>query len=600
MTLTSAIYSGMSGIHTAETRLSIVSQNLTNEQNPDYDRLRVRQKSLVLGGKGAGVSATPPERIIDEARIKTIRSSTSSSSCLEVQSSYLSSLQEKFGTPGDGRALSDLVTELKTKLSALSTNSSRPSAQRDVIKTAKALAESIQALSKHIQEARAKADTEILSSVTAVNRELETIKILNLEISRARLSGGGSGVLESQREAAIQRLSKHIDVDVHELTSGAIDISLKSGKILLQGDVRPLSYSPAGSFAPDMLVENDDLPPILLSGDDITDVMIGGRIKGFLEVRDGFPKMQEALDRFTEKLRDTVNEAHNAGTPHPPQRTLTGTRTFADTNAAVFNGHGRIRIAVVDKTNPDRLTFAHAHDIDLGGINYNGLDLDTVRAQLNLLAGLDANFVDGKLQLQATNANHGIAIAHLDPDVSCDIDGGTAMGFSQLFGLNDFFTTGDNFTGDDTLGIAQKLEVCNDLLSQPSLLARGTLNTTEPLAGGEEALASGDGRNAKSIADILSTSHAFVAAGNMGATTESLIDYATSFIKHVSGESAHMSQQAKAQKNSLDFHISKAREISGVNRQEELAEMIMIEQSYNACAKVVMTASRMMDRLMEI
>ncbi|MCP4922797.1 MAG: hypothetical protein GY915_02020 [bacterium] len=47
-------------------------------------------------------------------------------------------------------------------------------------------------------------------------------------------------------------------------------------------------------------------------------------------------------------------------------------------------------------------------------------------------------------------------------------------------------------------------------------------------------------------------------------------------------------------------YISKSREISGVNRQEELAEMIIIEQSYNACAKVVTTASRMMDKLLEI
>ncbi|MCP4924067.1 MAG: hypothetical protein GY915_08590, partial [bacterium] len=179
MTLTSAIYSGMSGLRTAESRLHAVSQNIVNEQNPEYDRLRVQQKSLVLGGKGAGVEAISPERIVDEARIKLIRSASSSANALIAQSSYLSSLQEKFGTPGDGRALSDHVTNLKTKLSALSLNPADPSTQRGVIKAAKALAESINALGKHIQESRAKSDTEILTSVSAVNRELETIKTLN-------------------------------------------------------------------------------------------------------------------------------------------------------------------------------------------------------------------------------------------------------------------------------------------------------------------------------------------------------------------------------------------------------------------------------------
>ena len=163
--------------------------------------------------------------------------------------------------------------------------------------------------------------------------------------------------------------------------------------------------------------------------------------------------------------------------------------------------------------------------------------------------------------------------------------GGTGVSATTLFGI------GQNFITD----AAQAVKVKDAFRANVNLLALAKLDLT-----GQPALTVGDGRGALALQAITDEVVTFSAVGNLSAVTTSLSDYAASVISDIAvrAEQAQaFESDTVALETELEIRIS---QVSGVNLDEELGNMILFQNAFNASARMIATAREMFEVLLEL
>jgi flagellar hook-associated protein 1 FlgK len=149
----------------------------------------------------------------------------------------------------------------------------------------------------------------------------------------------------------------------------------------------------------------------------------------------------------------------------------------------------------------------------------------------------------------------------------------------------------------DTTSRSTVLALRSDIRANPDLIARAELSSAGGLAPGDDGVTVGDASVANAIAGLLGADITFPATGGFSATTATLERYAASIVSIESAKAAEADEQLafnKSFQTTLEARISS---ISGVNVDEELANLIVLEQSFNASARVLTTVSDMFDEL---
>jgi flagellar hook-associated protein 1 FlgK len=162
---------------------------------------------------------------------------------------------------------------------------------------------------------------------------------------------------------------------------------------------------------------------------------------------------------------------------------------------------------------------------------------------------------------------------------------GTGMTVSQLFGM------GDRFRADAAFDV----KVRSAIRSNNNLLGLAKLDTAA--GAGIPALNLGDNRGALALQDVSKNTFQFSTAGDLTGTTASLGDYAGLVLAQISVKGAgidDLSTDAAALQGALEQRVG---EVSGVNVDEELANMIVFQNGFSASARVLATADEMFDLL---
>lgn len=147
-------------------------------------------------------------------------------------------------------------------------------------------------------------------------------------------------------------------------------------------------------------------------------------------------------------------------------------------------------------------------------------------------------------------------------------------------------------------GLANDLAIKDEITANPSLISRGTMlyNTDT----GEYTLSRSDNTTANALAEALSNAVSFEAAGGVPGTTRSLAEYATLTLSRNSTEASTNERRQEYQISLVDTLSLKNAEISAVNLDEEMAQLIVYQQSYAASAKVISTTADLFDILNSI
>ncbi len=180
---------------------------------------------------------------------------------------------------------------------------------------------------------------------------------------------------------------------------------------------------------------------------------------------------------------------------------------------------------------------------------------------------------------------------------------GFRLNISDADGNNFFFTDSSTLTStlnvrSGTPGIANRLAVTTGIANDPNQFAGGELSGAATLAVGTVAVSAGSGKAAQAIAGVFAGDLALAKAGGLAATTTRLADYAASIMSVNATTAANISRDLEINQAYSQALTTQAAGISQVNIDEEMSNIIILQNAYQAAARVTTAVTEMMDILM--
>ena len=236
--------------------------------------------------------------------------------------------------------------------------------------------------------------------------------------------------------------------------------------------------------------------------------------------------------------------------------------------------------AAVDTRNEADFTALH-------GAAFRGLN-EVIRILVERGADIDARDFRGRTPYRLAEGSKQSFYFQEFPETAAlleELGADTSLGLAAMLGFGD----------DKTQLIATSIEVNPPLVADNTLLGFGQMQTTV----GGPGITPGDNRGALALAAIATTGVVFNAAGNLPAQTLTLNQYVGALISDSAVYSAQTQDAADnftALFNALD---NREKSISAVNIDEELSNMIVLQNSFSASARMISTIDQLFDELLQ-
>lgn len=480
-TITSALRTAQSGLLANQAALDAVANNIANVSTDGYSRKIVNMESVVVSGTGTGVRLAELTRTIDEGLLKSLRSENGAFEQYNSQSSYYDRMQELFGSPEQNTSLSHIISAFGEAMQSLALNPNVTIDQSELVRQADALMTKFHDMVVSIQELRQQADAGISDTVAEINKLSLNLGDLNDKIVKNSSSGLDVSDLRDTRDQGIDELSKLIDIRYFYRSDGDVVVFSSSGRTLVDNVPATLSHTAASSLTPTSTHAEGDINGIYvgtaIAGNDITNDIRSGRLKGLIDIRDDIlPNLQSQIDEMAAELRDNINIIHNRGTTFPGLQTMSGSRSFiapatqtikldptgnaADVAIVLFDSNGDQSATTTLNTIMQSSTYGNA--LSSRGAS-NDWTINEIATSLqswliaNGAATATVSATSGKMEISLNSTSVNLAFRDQsatasgstagDVEIAFDANGDnvideTVSGFSNFFGLNDFFVDG--------------------------------------------------------------------------------------------------------------------------------------------------------------
>ena len=391
------------------------------------------------------------------------------------------------------------------------------------------------------------------SRVDEVNQTSQALAAIN---SSFKLRPGDPALLD-QRDQLIDKLSGLIGVRATAADDGTVSVVVNGTGIQLVDGLRAATMAVAGDPV---------VGAATVTVDGFTLAASGGEVGGLLTMRnsttDGLPAVAQALDDLADGLITAVNRVHASGSGLALAPSLTGSVSVSNP-AALLNAAG-LAVTPVAGTLGIGIVNASGNLVSSGSVNVDPatMSLNDLAAAIDALPDVAATVSGGRLVVSAENPANRLAFGSDSSDTLVAL------------GVNGFFTG----TDAHTIGVDARIA------ADPRLIAAAQADPTTGL------VSPGDGRNAQALA-ALRTTAAF--AGNTQTASE--------FLGALGAAVGTAARAAGTQADTLDGIIqavqTQQQSVSGVNVDEELADMIRYQHAYEASAKFVSTIDQMLETL---
>jgi flagellar hook-associated protein 1 FlgK len=168
--------------------------------------------------------------------------------------------------------------------------------------------------------------------------------------------------------------------------------------------------------------------------------------------------------------------------------------------------------------------------------------------------------------------------------------GSTGMSVSELFGLG----------AQQTVAQAQNFAVNPAIAQGAQALAFAQPQITASTVPGDAVVLPGDNSGLLALQNVNSAQVSFPAAGGITAQTNTLGNYADAFYQNIATQTQTTQTNATAASDQLTEAQTRQSQVSGVNLDEELSNMVMYQQAYGAAARVLQTADQVYATLLQI
>lgn len=308
---------GLSGLNAAQAGLATAGHNISNAATPGYSRQQTVQVNALpqltgAGFIGSGVQVTTVKRIYDEFLTRQVAQAQTQSSQLDSYYAQIRQLDNMLGDPSSG--LSPALQSFFTAVDDVAANPAAVPSRQTLLSGAQSLISRFQSLNQRITEIRDGINSQVTSSVTTINSLAQQIASLNQNIvlTQSAANGQPANDLLDQRDQLVAQLNKEVNATVVKQGDGSYNIFIGNGQALVMG-VQTLSLTATASPAdPSRTVVGYSSPggTILIPESSLQ----GGALGGLLAFRSGtLDSAQNALGRVAIGLAQTFNDQHRLG-----------------------------------------------------------------------------------------------------------------------------------------------------------------------------------------------------------------------------------------------------------------------------------------------
>jgi flagellar hook-associated protein 1 FlgK len=620
MSLTQALSSALSGLQVNQAGIALVAANVANADTPGYTR-KVMDQVATGTSTSIGVRVGEIQREIDLYIQRQLRIENSGASYAETRARMYSQLQEIYGQPGSDTSLEGVYNSFTTALQVLSTSPDDPGARTGVINSAQLLAQQLNQLSSSIQSQRANAELAISDAVNKANEAMTQIASLNQQIAASTPGDAATAALLDNRDAYIDQLSQLMDINVISGDSNQVTIFTNSGTQLVGSQAAQLSFDAVGTMTPQSLWNANPalrgvgtitlIPPAGTPVDLIQNRAIrSGTIAAYLQMRDqDLVQAQTQLDALAAAMAQAlsnkaipstaVNPVPQAGFDIDTADLLAGnTITINYTDLTNSTQHTITLVRVDDPSAlplPDTAT-AIANDT-VFGIDFSG-GMASVITQINTAltgTGMTASNPSGTtLEILDDGAANTVSVDALSAVATETSLAGGSGEFPLFTDGAAAYTGAITGTGSQLTGLAARIAVNPLVAADPSNLIIYQPGTP-----------AGDGTRPNFIyQQLTAAAQAFSPTTGIGTVTAPFIGSIPTYLRQFisqQGEAAssadNLMQGQEVVLNSLQQRFNDA---SGVNVDEEMANLLTLQSSYAANARVVSAVKDMLDALMQM
>jgi flagellar hook-associated protein 1 FlgK len=618
---------GVSGLQAFRRALDVTGHNIANVGTEGYSRQRAEFMTRPAdrygnGWVGNGVEVTTTRRFYDDIVAQQVRTASSSLGRFDTFSDQIERVNSLFSNTSTG--LTATFQKFANALQDVANSPSSISARQVLLSEARGLAERLKSYDSQLATLDGQVGTQIGAEVSEISQLAAGIAQLNREVAAAFASNGQPpNDLLDQRDQLLDQLSARIEVNTVQQADGSLNVFVGSGQPLVLGaDAAQLVTVPDPYDA-----TRQGIALRLAGGNpvEITANLNGGSLGGLLDFREQvLDPTRNSLGRISIALADVVNEQHHAGID------LTGTLgqdlfSIGAVSTSAHSGNTGTGTLAVTRTDSGALTDADygltfsagtwtARRLDTGqavALTGTGTALDPLRADgLSIVVSGTPQAGDRFLVRPTRTAAAGLNVLITDPSrVAAAAPIRTAVNAAN--------------TGNGIISAGSVLDASNPALRNAvtiqfltpttySVNGAGTFTYTPgadidvngwrvqitgaPAVGdrftvSDNSSGAGDNRNALALAESLrrpvldgGTASIDTAAsrmvGNIGVATRQV--------------QASRDAQVVVQQEAIDARDA----ISGVNLDEEAANLMRFQQAYQAAAQLIRIASTLFDTLL--
>lgn len=536
----------LSGLAAFQRSLETTSNNISNVDTEGYSRQRAElatRPEQFLGGNfiGTGVYVANIARSYDQFITGQVRSSNAAFGEVDTYHALATQIDNIVANES-----TSLAPAMKSFFDAVQEVADDPSAippRQVMLSEAEALTQSFNTMNGRFEQIREQMNVDMGNMVNDLNSYAKEIAQLNVKIVED--AGRASGMqqpneLMDQRDNLLSKIAKLIDVSVVNQKDGSINVFIGQGQSLVLSD-----------YASTLSIQGAATDPthkdILLDGQNIANQLSGGSLYGSLRFRDEvLDPAQRQIGLLAAGLTLELNKVHTAGFD------------LAGAAGSAFFALGTPEIPVTaNVTNPSATATA---------------TFVVPASAANLKAS------DYQLTVTAVGPPAGYTLTRLSDNTAITAP---ADGFDVA--LSGTLTVGDSFLIRPVYNAAKDVKLA---ITDPKQIAVAQANNPGPPVSGLP----GDNRNALALAGLEN-------AALMFSGTTRLSDAYGQMVAKVGTQTRSAEVSRSAQDTLLKQATSSWEAVAGVNLDEEAANLIKFQQSYQAAAQAISVANSLFDSL---
>lgn len=619
---------GKRGLQAHQQAIHTTGHNISNADNKEYSRRRVVitaadpiyapafNRANGPGNIGQGSMIASIERIRDVFIDDRIVVEKNTMGYWQTRNNFIYQIESVYNEPSD-QSVRSRLDQLWAAWEDLSTHPEERSSREVVAQKAVNLSNEVNHVFRQLTDLRENANRQVAHKVTTINMLAGNIRDLNERIQKAEALGDKPNDLLDKRDGLIEQLSQIVNISVGRSDEDELIVYI-DGENLVQG---PLQRELQAVQNP----ENNGMYKVIWKETGTNVFVKNGELAALIDIRDKVLRENiNDMNAFAINLVDMVNEVHRDGFSRRGETNIDFFRhiTVSDSpegnydlnNDGIEDISAIFKISGVNKLDASAaigisgsLTFVKNDELESEvQIDYN--EKDTVNSiirkindsRMGVVAYLNHN---KELSLKATIAKDtdkkNFMIRHLEDSgqfltgfagVLRESGPQGSFDYRRLNDIRKLQSPSEHISFTPKFDPAGYMQLSKRVLADVDSIAAAQGLDVGGTGDFNSGNGIGDGTNSLRIAHLRHKN-------GMVDTSATFNDFYVALIGRIGTQGEEAGDRVSSQETLLKNLLNLRESVSGINMDEEMANLVAFQHGYNAAARVINVMDEMLNTI---